>query len=173
MTHDDNRRSRCHNATLLSHNNFRTAEKDLHAITSRSATSKVVHTPKASLGVRVITVSSTSIFATKQRGADVHHTASFHAIHSPAHASSKLHARAMHRSSTGDTAMSRQLSAESSSRMYLPSTGSSRFSAWHFLQNAVAGTFNAAPNKFAAHGSPCGTERDCSLDCDMRQSLCR
>ena len=73
---------------------------------SRSGHQKVIHTPKAlkpcSLGVRVITVSSTSISATKQSGADVHHTASFHAIRSPAHANSSFHGSCTHRSSTGD-----------------------------------------------------------------------
>ena len=120
VTHDDYRRSLCRNATLFSRNNFRIAQNDLHAIPSRSTTSftkwpsNVVHTPKAlkpcSLGVRVITVSSNSIFATRQPGADVHHTDSFHAIRSPA-----------------------QLSAKSSSPTYLPPTGSSHFSAWHFF----------------------------------------
>ena len=37
--------------------------------------------------------------------------------------------------------------------------GSSHFSAWHLSRKAVAGTSRAAPNKSAAHGSPCGTER--------------
>ena len=37
--------------------------------------------------------------------------------------------------------------------------GSPHFSAWHLSQKAVAGTSRAAPNKSAAHGSPCGTER--------------
>ena len=157
---DDNRRRRCRNATLLSRNNFRTAQNDLHAITSRSAisftkwSSKVIHTPLAlnpcSLGVRVITVPSTSIFAARLSEADVHHTASFNSIRRPVHTSCSFHARAMHRTSAGDIATSQQLSAKSSNPMYLPSTGNLHFSVWHLLQNAVAGTSRDAPNTFAA-----------------------
>ena len=154
----------CYHATI-----FVLHRMTFHAITSRSAnsftkwSSKVIHTPLAlnpcSLGVRVITVPSTSIFAARLSEADVHHTASFNSIRRPVHTSCSFHARAMHQSSAGDIATSQQLSAKSSNPMYLPSTGNLHFSAWHLLQNAVAGTSRAAPNTFAAHGSPCGTER--------------
>ena len=138
-----------HTTVFVSHRMTSMQSPHVPPILSRSGHKKVIHTPKAlkpcSLGVRVITVPSTSIFATRLSEAVVHHTSSFQSIYSPAHASNSFHARAMHRSSAGDIAMSQQLSANSSSSMYLPSTINPHFSAWHFLQNAVAGTSRAAP----------------------------
>ena len=62
-------------------------------------------------------------------------------------------------SSAGDIAMSQQLSAKSSSPMWLSPMGSSHFSVWHLSQKAVAGMSSAAPTRSASRGSPCGTER--------------
>ena len=63
----------------------------------------MIHAPKAlkpcSLALQVITVSSTTIVACRQSGADEHHTASSYAIRSPAFARSSFHARATHLSS--------------------------------------------------------------------------
>ena len=105
-THDDRRRRRCLNATLLSHNNFRIAQKDpCNHLTFREFFDEMtVKRDSRTQGFETVfarsssdhRVSATVIVASRLSGADEHHTASSHAILNPAFSRSSFHARAIH-----------------------------------------------------------------------------
>ena len=73
----DRKRRRCLNATLLSHNNFSYRNLTFREFFDEMTVKRDPPTlTPCSRGLRVITVSATVIVASRQSGADGHHTAS-------------------------------------------------------------------------------------------------
>ena len=88
----------------------------------------------------------------------VHHTASLQSVCKPAYLNKLFHAFVIVWMLVIDIAMIQLLSAKRRRPRKLPPTGNPYFMSWHNFSNLLAALSRAAPNKSAAHGSPCGTD---------------
>ena len=95
-------------------------------------------------------MSDTVMLAARLSCAVEHHTASLKSICNRDSFNSSFHAQAIVWSSPGDIAM-----------IQLPK--GPNFLGWHMSKNFAAGVSRAARNKYAAQGSPCGTNHACRI----------